>query len=110
MSKDQREISIPKGNYYAGLADGRIARLCRNGTIEEIARTGKKNDSKYCDGKLKILQITFSSCNLKYTNKKQLMLLWYRPFLVLHRQNRLRFVYTHFKSCDQSLDKTSFDF
>ena len=27
-----------------------------------------------------------------------------------HRQNRLRFVYTHFKSCDQSLDKTSFEF
>ena len=27
-----------------------------------------------------------------------------------NRQNRLkRFVYTHFKSCDQSLDKTSFD-
>ena len=26
------------------------------------------------------------------------------------RQNRLRFVYTHFKSCGQSLDKTSFDF
>ena len=26
------------------------------------------------------------------------------------RQNRLRFVYTHFKSCDQSLGKTSFDF
>ena len=27
-----------------------------------------------------------------------------------HRQNRLRSVYTHFKSCDESLDKTSFDF
>ena len=27
-----------------------------------------------------------------------------------YRQNRLRFVYTHFKSCDESLDKTSFDF
>ena len=27
-----------------------------------------------------------------------------------NRQNQLRFVYTHFKSCDQSLDKTSFDF
>ena len=27
-----------------------------------------------------------------------------------HRQGRLRFVYTHFKSCDQSLDKISFDF
>ena len=27
-----------------------------------------------------------------------------------NRQNRLRFVYTHFKSCDESLDKTSFDF
>ena len=26
------------------------------------------------------------------------------------RQNRLRFVYTHFKSCDQSFDKTYFDF
>ena len=26
------------------------------------------------------------------------------------RQNRSRFIYTHFKSCDQSLDKTSFDF
>ena len=25
-------------------------------------------------------------------------------------QNRLKFVYTHFKSCDQCLDKTSFDF
>ena len=25
-------------------------------------------------------------------------------------QNRLRFVCTHIKSCDQSLDKTSFDF
>ena len=25
-------------------------------------------------------------------------------------QNRLRFVYTHFGSCDESLDKTSFDF
>ena len=35
--------------------------------------------------------------------------------LILHieirnRQNRLTFVYTHFKSCGQSLDKTSFDF
>ena len=28
----------------------------------------------------------------------------------VNRQNRLRFVYTHFKSCDQSLDKTSFEF
>ena len=27
-----------------------------------------------------------------------------------NRQNQLRFVYTHFKSYDQSLDKTSFDF
>ena len=27
-----------------------------------------------------------------------------------NRQNQLRFVYTHFKSCDQSLDKTSSDF
>ena len=27
-----------------------------------------------------------------------------------HRQNRLRFVYTHFKSRDQSFDKSSFDF
>ena len=27
-----------------------------------------------------------------------------------HRPNRLRFVYTHFKSCDQSLDKTPFGF
>ena len=26
-----------------------------------------------------------------------------------NRQNRLRFIYTHFKSCDQPLDKTSFD-
>ena len=30
--------------------------------------------------------------------------------LIDNRQNRLRFVYTHFKSCDQSLDKISFDF
>ena len=28
----------------------------------------------------------------------------------LDRPNQLRFVYTHFKSCDQSLDKTPFDF
>ena len=28
----------------------------------------------------------------------------------INRQNRLRFVYTHFKSCDESLDETSFDF
>ena len=27
-----------------------------------------------------------------------------------NRQNRLKFVYTHFKSCDQSLDKTPVDF
>ena len=27
-----------------------------------------------------------------------------------NRRNRLRFVYTHFKSCDQSLDKISFEF
>ena len=27
-----------------------------------------------------------------------------------HRRNRLRFVYSHFKSCDQSLDKIYFDF
>ena len=27
-----------------------------------------------------------------------------------NRRNRLRFVYTHFKLCDQSLDETSFDF
>ena len=27
-----------------------------------------------------------------------------------NRQNRLSFDYTHFKSSDQSLDKTSFDF
>ena len=27
-----------------------------------------------------------------------------------NRQNRLRFAYTHFKSCDQYLDKTSVDF
>ena len=26
-----------------------------------------------------------------------------------NKQNRLRFVYTHFKSCDQPLDKTSFE-
>ena len=31
-------------------------------------------------------------------------------FLHRNRQNRLRFVYTHFKSCDQSPDETSFDF
>ena len=30
--------------------------------------------------------------------------------LTANRQNRLRFDYTHFKSCDESLDKTSFDF
>ena len=30
--------------------------------------------------------------------------------IVPNRQNRLRFVYTHFKSCDQSRDETSFDF
>ena len=30
--------------------------------------------------------------------------------MVFNGQNRLRFVYTHFKSCDQSLDKTSLDF
>ena len=29
---------------------------------------------------------------------------------LIDRQNRLRFVYTHFKSCYQSLDKTPFDF
>ena len=28
----------------------------------------------------------------------------------MHGQNRLRFVYNHFKSCDQSVDKTSLDF
>ena len=27
-----------------------------------------------------------------------------------HSQDRPRLVYTHFKSCDQSLDKVSFDF
>ena len=27
-----------------------------------------------------------------------------------NRQNWLRFVYTHFKLCDQFLDKSSFDF
>ena len=27
-----------------------------------------------------------------------------------NRQNRLTIVYTHFKSCDQCFDKTSFDF
>ena len=32
------------------------------------------------------------------------------PDLTLNRQNGLRFVHTHFKSCDQSLDKTPFDF
>ena len=34
------------------------------------------------------------------------------PFICFkrNRRNRLRFVYTHFKSCDQSLDKISFDF
>ena len=31
-------------------------------------------------------------------------------YLNNNRQHRLRFVYTHFKSCDQSLDKTSLDF
>ena len=31
-------------------------------------------------------------------------------YRLLNRQNRLRFVYTQFKSSDQSLDKTSFDF
>ena len=35
-------------------------------------------------------------CNVDKTNNK--------------RQNRLRFVYAHFKSCDLSLDQTSFDF
>ena len=30
--------------------------------------------------------------------------------LLSNRQNRLRVVCTHFKSCDESLDKTSFDF
>ena len=28
----------------------------------------------------------------------------------VYRLNRLTFAYTHFKSCDRSLDKTSFDF
>ena len=28
----------------------------------------------------------------------------------INKQNRLTIVYTHFKSCDQSLDKTFFDF
>ena len=31
-------------------------------------------------------------------------------FVQVVAANRVRFVYTYFKSCDQSLDKTSFDF
>ena len=34
----------------------------------------------------------------------------YFQLFIPNRQKRLRFVYTHFKSCDQSLDKTPFDF
>ena len=34
----------------------------------------------------------------------------FHNFFVFNGRNRLRFVYTHFKSCDQSLDKISFDF
>ena len=33
----------------------------------------------------------------------------FRQFAV-NRLNQLRFVYTHFKSCDQSLDEISLDF
>ena len=30
------------GNFYTGLADGRIIKILPNGVIEEITRTGKK--------------------------------------------------------------------
>ena len=40
----------------------------------------------------------------------KLIILLTFPLTNVYRQNRLRFIYTHFKSCDQSLDKTSFDF
>eukprot|EP00112_Aurelia_sp_Birch-Aquarium-sp1_P022857 Seg659.8 transcript_id=Seg659.8/GoldUCD/mRNA.D3Y31 product="Adipocyte plasma membrane-associated protein" protein_id=Seg659.8/GoldUCD/D3Y31 len=38
-----------KGNYYTGLADGRIVKLFKNGSMEEIARTGNNNGTKFCD-------------------------------------------------------------
>ena len=39
-----------------------------------------------------------------------MMMMMMKNLTAIDRQNRLRFVYTHFKSCDESLDKTSFDF
>ena len=56
----------------------------------------------------KIQRIRF---RMKYFWSTTLGTFWqtFRYFYT-NRQNRLRFVYTHFKSCDQSLDKTSFEF
>ena len=51
-----------------------------------------------------LLQKTVSAVHLNSTTHVCLLA------VNLNRQNRLRFVYTHFKSCDQFCDKTSFDF
>ena len=50
---------------------------------------------------LKRLGLSHKILHLVYTN---LLFFW-----MYNRQNWLRFVYTHFKSCDQSLDEISFD-
>ena len=59
---------------------------------------------------LKKLRISASTENFFKSSDFEYSEFLSRFLKVYNRPNRLRFVYTHFKSCDESLDKTSFDF